>query len=177
MTPQRSKSAPSSAKRRAGRFVKQWSFWIPTAISLLSAIFSAALWFETREQRRLAFDATLVFDVDTLQAERRIGIAVRNIGPGVANILSVVYFVDGNRVDDPENMLAQAHFAGMELDRGDSMAAGETEWLVDYHATRDDDKARAIDFVEKHLQIAVDYCTPAGDCKKACSKKHGCGTT
>lgn len=170
---QRIKRGEHDARRMDGQF-KQWIFWIPTGISLLSVIFSAALWSETREQRKLAFDATLVFDVDTLQRQHRIGIAVRNIGPGVASIRSVSYYFDGQTVDDPDGMLNQAHFGGVEMDPGDSMAAGEQQWLVDYHAMRKEDESIAIDFVEKHLAVTVEYCTSAGDCKRACSRKGGC---
>jgi hypothetical protein len=164
---------------RTGTVTKSWSFWIPTIIALIAAASSAAQWVVMMEQKRLAFDATIEIDVNTLLRERRVGMAIRNVGPGLAILRSVTYYVDGNAVDDPDDILAQAKLDsdrdfGWNMDRGNSMAPGETDWLVDYHAARKEDQDRAIDFVEKHLQIGVDYSTAAGVNKQTCSTAGGC---
>ncbi len=101
--------------------MKRWIFWIPTIISLIAAAFTAAIWHESRVQRQLAFDATVVIDVDTLLKDRRVGMAIRNIGPGTARINSVTYYVEGKAIDDPDAMLAQRHFGGVTI-------AVETPW-------------------------------------------------
>src|SRR5579862_5920802 len=150
-----------------GQVLRSWGFWIPTLISVLATAFTAAQWLEAREQRHLAFDAALVFDVDTLRQKHRVGIGIRNVGPGVARISSVKYFVDRKPVDDPNAVLGEGKLdsnrdSGVTLDRGDSMAAGETDWLIDYRAGRRADEDRAVDFVENHLQIAIEYCSAAG---------------
>jgi hypothetical protein len=171
----------SSNVNQSGKnlIMKSWAFWIPTIIAVVALTFPAAQWYESREQRHLAFDATIVIDVDTLLSDHRVGMAIRNIGPGVARLRSVTYYVDRKPADDPDEVLDEAKLDsnrdwGVDMDRGDSMAPGELDWLVDYHAEKKEDEDLAVDFVEKHLKIAVDYSTGAGVDKRVCSDVGGC---
>ncbi len=154
--------------------------WIALIVSVLAATFSGLQWFEARQQRQLQFAATLVFDIETeLVTRRRAGIAVRNVGPGIARIRSVTYYLDGKELDDPLDGLAQAKLdpdrdEGVVLGLGDSMAAGEIDWLMRYPIRHRDEEKRATDLVENRLQIAVDYCSAGGNCARACSVLGGC---
>ena len=73
-----------------------------------------------------------MFDIDTLLRQHRVGIAIRNVGPGVARIRSIRYFLDRKAVEDADSVLEQAKLdpdrdSGVSMDRGDSMAPGEIE--------------------------------------------------
>jgi hypothetical protein len=148
-------------------------------ISAVAAIFTGLQWHEARQQRQQQFDSALVFDVDTELPQRRAGIAVRNVGPGIARISSVTYYMDGKVQEDPGDALEQERLEprrdeGVDLDRGDSMAAGEIDWLVRYPIGRREEEERARDLFEEHLAIAVEYCSAGGNCTRLCSLPDRC---
>jgi hypothetical protein len=151
------------------------SFLIPKIISVASAVFSAALWPEARQQRLLAFDPTIVFDVNTQLKKHHVGIGIRNVGPSVARIDSITYLVDGKRVEQEESF-SRTHMTGVEVDRGNTMSPAEVLWLLDCQVHRDD-QDDALDFVLKHVEIIADYSTAAGVHKHACSRRNGCAST
>jgi hypothetical protein len=126
----------------------------------------------------LANDATLSIDVDTDPSDRKLGFAVRNVGPGVANIKSVRYYVDGKLVNVITDAIEDAklnldRFRETELTPG-AMGAAQVVWIARYNA-RKSDQERAADFFERHLSVAVDYCSAGGRCATECSEVGGCG--
>jgi hypothetical protein len=68
---------------------------VATVFAGLAAAFTGLQWREARQQRQQQFDSTLVFDIDTELSQRRAGIAIRNVGPGIARLSSVTYYMDG----------------------------------------------------------------------------------
>jgi hypothetical protein len=161
---------------------KKRADWVAIAalvISILAAIFTGLQWREARQQRQQQFDSTLVFDVDTELPQHMAGIAIRNVGPGIARVSSVTYYMDGKVQEDPGDALTQEKLdpnrdEGVALDRGDSMAAGEIDWLVRYPIRRRDEEERATDLFEEHLAIAVEYCAASGNCTTLCSLPGRC---
>ena len=147
-------------------------------ISLLAVAFSYLQWQEAKMQRETQFASALVFDLET-ELPRRAGIGVRNVGPGVARLNSVTYYLDGRILDDPSDALEAVKLdpdkdEGVTLDRGDSMAAGEVDWLIRYPIKRKGDEDKARELLENRLQIAVDYCSANGSCARKCSRPGGC---
>jgi hypothetical protein len=136
---------------------------------------------ESRRQTQLQNQASLSFDIDTDISERRLGIAVTNIGPGVATIRSVVYSVDRKPVKEINDALTAAHLdpdleRGLDFRPGDPMGVGLTTWLIDYRSKKQDDRDRATEFIENHLAVAIEYCSANNQCKTVCSDNDvGCG--
>jgi hypothetical protein len=165
---------------------KKGTDWVAIAIAIaalvistVAAIFTGLQWHEARQQRLQQFDSALVFDVDTEIPQHMAGIAVRNVGPGIARVSSVTYYMDGKMVEGAAGALEAERLnpdkdQGVDLDRGNSMAAGEIDWLVRYPIGRRDEEERARDLFEEHLVIAIEYCTAGGNCTRLCSLPDRC---
>jgi hypothetical protein len=153
--------------------------WIAIIISLAAVAFSGLQWLESYRARQAALDATVGLDIDTDPAGKSAGISVRNLGPGIARILSVTYYLDKHQIDDIDEVLDSAGFDSSRgfrivFDPGETMAAGETDALIDYRSKNKGDLDRAMDFVEKHLAVSVDYCSQSGKCERVCSDLSMC---
>jgi hypothetical protein len=153
--------------------------WVPLAVSLAAVAFTALQWLEARHETRLSHAALISFEIDTDPTERRLGVSLRNAGPGVATVRSVRYFVDRQPIDDIDTALEKAkliadHEFDIELDAEDPVSVGETVWLIDYRPKSEDEKQRAIDFIEKHLSVGVEYCPAEGKCSRICSTENWC---
>jgi hypothetical protein len=156
--------------------------WVPLAVSLAAAAFTALQWLEARHETQLSHAALVGFEIDTDPTERRLGVSLRNAGPGVATVRSVRYFVDRQPIDDIDAAVEKAklipnHEFDIELDAEDPVSVGETVWLIDYRPKSKDEKQRAIDFIEKHLSVGVEYCSAEGKCSRICSTKDWCQFT
>jgi hypothetical protein len=155
---------------------------IAIVVALAAAVFSGLQWAESRRVRELSFHASVGFNIDADVTERRLGIAINNVGPGVALFRSISYYVDRMEVvgDTPFNEalntahLNPEHEVGLLLDPGEPMAVGETIWLIDYRGKNKDEKSHARDFVEHHLAIRITYCSLDGQCKTECSTDGSC---
>jgi hypothetical protein len=150
---------------------------ISLLVSLAAAGFTGLQWWEARQQRVMANDATISFEIDTDPSDFKLGIGVRNVGPGVARIRSVKYFVDGEPVASIDDAIEAAKLDSQRLHEielaDDAMGQGEVVWVVRYNAHKADSD-RAADFFENHLNAIVDYCTASGRCAVECSEKGGC---
>lgn len=156
--------------------------WVALVVSIAAATFTALQWIEAREARRLQFDATLIFDIDTELTQHRAGIAIRNLGPGVARIRSITYYLDGKVFDNPDTLLDQVKLdsnrdQGIDLDPGDSIGAGETNWLVRYPFRGGGEEQEVIDLFEHRLEIGIDYCAANGKCAAVCTNLGHCSGT
>ena len=139
--------------------------WLALIVSCTAAAFSGLQWYEAHEMRQLQFNAAVSFDIDTEEAKRRIGIGLRNSGPGVAHIQAVEYYFDGRPVADISDTLSKM---GLDTDRdegedigdGDFLGPnGTTLWLIDYRAKSKSDEDHAVDLIENRTRVAVTYCT------------------
>jgi hypothetical protein len=162
--------------------------WIAIGVSIVAvaiagwaALVANSQLSESRYQRELAFHSSIGFDIDTDLTQRRLGISVHNVGPGVAILHSITYFVDRRPVNDDEfeAALTAAHLdpsreVGNIFDPDEPLAVGATDWLIDYRAKSKDEKARATDFIENHLSIGIFYCSLDRQCKTECSSVGGC---
>jgi hypothetical protein len=148
------------------------------AISLVAVLFSGLQWWEAREQRRLANDATVEVDVDTEPGRSKRGIIVRNAGPGVAHIKTVKYYVDGQLVTDINDSfdrvakLDSRRLNEVEIN-GDAMGPLERQQILRFDATKSE-QDRAEDFFEGHLNVAVEYCSAGGRCGTVCADPKHC---
>ena len=153
--------------------------WIALAVAIAAATFSGLQWFQMRSSRQPGFDTTLSFDVDTLAAKHRLGIGVRNAGPGVAHIQEVTYYLDGNPVEEIADTLEDIGLDsdrdnGIDLGPGDFIAPHDVIWLIDYGPRGRDEEHRVTDLFERRLQVAVEYCDANDVCRRICSKSKGC---
>jgi hypothetical protein len=150
---------------------------IAILISIAASLFTGLQWWEAHEQRRLANDATINVDVDTDPANNKLGVAVRNSGPGVATVKTVRYYVDGKLVSDINDAVELAKLDSNRLNEieltDDAMAPGENVWILRFIASKVDQE-RAADFFEKHLNVAVSYCSAGGRCDTACADDKTC---
>lgn len=148
------------------------------AVSVIASAFTGLQWWEAHTQNKLASDAQIGFEIDTDPADDKLGIGVRNVGPGVAKIRSVQYFVDGKRVKAIDDVIDGANLSADRLHPieliDEPMGPGEIIWIVRYNA-RKAELDRATEFFENHLNAAVDYCTLGGKCVTVCSETDGCG--
>jgi len=157
---------------------KLWTAWIPLTVSVAAVGFTGLQWWDSHKQLRLASEATVAFDIDMNPVPHHYGIALRNVGPGVARIRSVKFYADGLLIGDPDDVIERAKLdpeRAEELEiAGDVMAPGEIDWLVDYHARGKEDEARAENFFLNHFNALVDYCSADGRCAKDCSTQGAC---
>lgn len=152
--------------------------WIAIIISLAAAGFTGLQWWEARQLLRLANDAFVNVEVDTDPSDYKLGFGVQNAGPGIAHIRSVTYYLDGKPVRSIDDViddakLDYARLREIEL-KEDDMAPGEIVWIARYNA-RKADLDRATDFFEKHLNVAVEYCSAGGRCATACAAVENAG--
>jgi hypothetical protein len=148
-------------------------------ISIAAVAFSRLQWLETRALRLSETDVSISFDVDADPSDRNLGVALRNVGPGVAHIQSVKYYVDRKLVGDVAEAIESAKLDSSryyETEFTDNvMAAGQVTTLVNYKTRGDEDANRAADFFGEHLDIGVEYCSADRRCHTDCSTPGACG--
>lgn len=82
------------------------------------------------------------FQIGNDPDEMPVGIAIRNAGPGPADIRSVVFYVDRKSVTDAEEAgntygkLSDSELDYDQFDPDDTLAVGETAWLIQYRKPR-----------------------------------------
>jgi len=153
--------------------------WLALVVSFVAAGFSGLQWYEAREQRELQSSASLAFDIDTQESKHHYGIGVRNSGPGVAQFRSIEYYFDGRAVGDISETLSKMGVDtdrddGIDIEKDDFLAPGETIWLIDYRSKNKADESHLVDLFENRTQVAVTYCTATGRCSRICSETVGC---
>ena len=155
--------------------------WVALVISILALVISVFQWREavaqnreTAAQNARALMPSVGFFEDVGSGDSDIGIQLTNSGPGVALIKSVKFYVDGRLVRDVDVALANGGFddglsKGVAFSSEDSMAVGESDWLIDYLAS-DVQLDRLESFMDDRLNIDVEYCSVEGDhCRHKCS--------
>ena len=102
----------------------------------------------------------------------------RSVGPGVAHVRSVKFYLDGKQITDVDDVMDQAKLDSNRLTEteitDDHMGPGEIIWILKYRA-RKSDQVRAADFFENHLNAAIEYCAAGGRCATECTDKGKCG--
>jgi hypothetical protein len=131
---------------------------IAIIISIIAAVFAGGAtvfaglqWLEARQQRLLTFQASIGFEIDTDLTQRRLGIAIHNVGPGIASLRSVTYYMDHKAVNDSEfdDALTAVRLdpdreVGLILEPGEPLAVGQISWLFDLILTAKVARAGAI---------------------------------
>ena len=123
----------------------------------------------------------------TTPDEPPVGIAITNAGPGPATIKSVTFYVDRKPVQDAEETgttyahLSESELDYKELEPDDTLAVGETLWLIQYRKPRggkinQKNIHHFADFVDQNLAIEVTYCSTVREslCWTKCSTKGRC---
>lgn len=149
-------------------------------ISVFALSFSGLQWYEARDQRLLAAHAAVTFLVDADATQKPLGVAIKNAGPGVAEIRSITYYVDRKKVKDLDEAFAMMHLDpdhnfGYQLDEDEPLAPGESLPLIDYRTKDKGELARAGDFIDTALAVEVYVCVRTGQCWLKCSYKDHCG--
>jgi hypothetical protein len=148
--------------------------WVAIIISIIAAAFTGLEWWDSHRQGQLASDATVTFDVDT---DNNLGFGVRNVGPGVAHIRSVKFYLDGKQIFDVDDVIDQAKLDSNRLLEteitDDYMGPGEIIWILKYRG-RKNDQDRAADLFENHLTASVEYCAAGGRCATECTERGKC---
>jgi hypothetical protein len=153
--------------------------WLAIIVSVAAAAFTGLQWIEARHQTQLANEASIGFDINTEPTQRRLGVSIRNVGPGVLTIRSITYYVDHKIVTDINDAVEKAQLDpdndhGIDLEAGDPMAVGDKVWVLDYRTKRKEEIKRAADFIENHFSVGVDYCSANGKCRFTCSNDGSC---
>jgi len=144
-------------------------------ISVVAATFTGLQWYEARETRRQQFDAVLELESDMELDQNRAGISLRNVGPGVARVRSVSYYMDGKLLgDDPSAALDQAKLdpnrnMGTTLDQDEPIGPSETIPLVLIRIKSDEERDRAVKLFEDQLQVRVEYRAVDGKRRSVCT--------
>jgi hypothetical protein len=155
---------------------------IAITISLIALYFS---WQQSRDlhnQLLLSMKPSLNFMTAEDADDPPVGISIANAGPGPAIIKSVTWFVDRKPFSDVNqamNLESLADVHSLELQQGDTLGVGETEWLVKYtkkpHGKQEETELN--DFIDKidHTAVEVEFCPVIGtSCGKKCSTKGWC---
>jgi hypothetical protein len=156
-------------------------------IALAAAAFTGMQWYEARNQLVLSTKPHVDFDTEDDPDQLPVGVAVTNAGPGPATIKSVTFYVDRKSVQDAEEAgTTYAHLSDSELDYiefepGDTLAAGEKAWLIQYRKPRrgkinQKNIDKFADFIDQNLAIEVTFCSTIREdlCWTKCSTKGRC---
>jgi hypothetical protein len=112
-----------------------------------------------------------------------VGISIENAGPGPALIKSVTWYVNKQPFKDVDKAMKLDDFPNvhsLELEQGDTLGVGETDWLVRYvkkpHGTAEENELdNYIDELDK-TAVKVEFCPVTGaDCGEKCSTAGLCG--
>jgi hypothetical protein len=152
---------------------------VAIVISIVALVISALQWYEARDQKLLAVHPSVTFETDSDGTERPLGVTLKSLGPGVAEIRSITYYVDRRQAKDVDEALRFGHLnpdnnKPTELDENEPMGVGETVSLIDYRSKDKNELRRVADFLDDSLAIKVTYCSIAGHCWTKCSYKNHC---
>ncbi len=152
-------------------------------ISLGALLFSALQWHDAHSQLLLSMKPSVNFMNQNDPDEFPVGISIDNAGPGPAKIKSVTYFIDKKPVGDVDRATEFADLEDiqfLELEEGETLAAGGKEWLLKMskrpHSKEEQKELdNFIDVISHHLAVEVEFCPViSGDCGKKCSTKDWC---
>jgi len=152
-------------------------------ISLVAACFTGLQWREAHRQLVSSMRPSINFMSEDDPDELPNGIGVENAGPGPAIIKSVTYFVDKKPVGDVNKAVDFANLEDvhvLDLEDGETLAVGKTEWLMKYTKKprgKQDQAAqdKFLDLIDHHLAVEVRFCPVlSDDCGKKCSTKDWC---
>lgn len=114
-------------------------------------------------------------------------IAIKNSGPGPADIRAITFYVDRKSVTDTEEAgnvygkLSLSELDYVTFDPDDTLAVGETAWLIQYRKPRggkinQKNLEHFADFVDQNLAIEVQFCSTIREdlCWTKCSTKGRC---
>jgi hypothetical protein len=142
---------------------------VAIVISILALGVTGWQAWDSHKQGVLANDATVKVDIDTEPGRNKLGVFVRNAGPGVAHIKTVKYYVDGKPITDINDAIDAAKLDSNRLDEidisDDAMSPGQKQQILSFNA-RKSEQERAADFFENRLNVAVDYCSAGRGCLK-----------
>jgi hypothetical protein len=155
------------------------STWLAVGLSILAVAFSGLQWLEAHQQKSLSETPSVDFYIQDDDSNPHVGLAVTNSGPGIARIKSITFYVDRVPVEDSTEALRRGKFHenfdhGVQIDPGDSLAVGETIYLIDYKPKDKKELSKFIDFLDDHLAVNVNYCSIDGACRGRCSTKGRC---
>ncbi len=156
---------------------------VATVLSLIAVIFTGFQLRVSNNQLLLSMKPSI--NITTVTEDIPAGISVEDAGPGPAKIKSVTYFVNGLPVKDASEAVEVANVPDLdvdtlELDEGDTLGVGQTEWLIECRKKPRSKKEQEqldsfYDFLSHHVAIEVAFCPVLGsDCAKKCSVKKWC---
>jgi hypothetical protein len=168
-----------------------WGTAIAGVVAIYGAVLSTVVFldqrYEARNQLVLSTKPHVDFDIEDDPDEPPVGIAIKNGGPGPATIKSVIFFVDRKTVRDADEVaksyakLNETEYSYSEFDPDDTLAAGETLWLIQYRKPRKEKLnqqklEKFSDFIDQHLAIKVTFCSTVREdlCWHKCSTKDWC---
>jgi hypothetical protein len=134
---------------------------------------------DAHKQLQLQFATSVSFEINTDIEHHRLGIGISNDGPGVAIIRSVTYYVDEKPTDQIQDELAKRGMdtnldSGTTFEEGDTVGPGHTKWAIRYKWKNPSDEDRMEELIDRHVQLAIEYCDLNESCKRKCSEKNGC---
>jgi hypothetical protein len=150
---------------------------VAAAFAGLAAVFTGMQWYEAHEQRLIGSRPSVTFDVYSDVVQKPVGLSIKNAGPGVAELHSIVYYVDRKPVKDLAEALTLANLDpdknfGVQLDPDEPITPNDPQWVLDYKTKDKAELIRAADFIETHLTVDVTFCTLGGHpCWSKCSSK------
>lgn len=155
---------------------------IAILISLGALYFSWKQSNDEHSQLLLSLKPSLNFTTAPDADELPVGLNVENAGPGPATIKSVTWYVNKTPYRDVKEALGLDDFPDvhtLELEEGDTLAVGETEWLVKFSKKPRGQKEEAEldDFIDKidHVAVKIEfYPVLGGDLYRKCSRKDWC---
>jgi hypothetical protein len=151
---------------------------VQNTVALCAALFAGLSWLEVYQHDKLEMKPWIDFHTSGGESVTQVGISIENAGPSVALIRSVTFYVDRKPVRDLIDALRswdldRGHEHGLELNDS-PLRVGQVEWLVEYRAESDKERARVIDFLGNHLAAEAEYCSASNDCWKKCSRLDRC---
>ncbi|MBI3441276.1 MAG: hypothetical protein HY052_05675 [Proteobacteria bacterium] len=154
-------------------------------LSFGAVLFSGIQAFESHSQLLFTVKPSITFVTEDDPDDplvSTIGIEINNSGPAPALIKSIIYYVDGKAVGNPRSVIKAGKLnpdktTYVEFEEGDSLAVGESNWLLrHYKKGRENHKELRdfITFIDDHLSIEVNFCSLTGTCWTKCSTRGGC---
>ena len=168
-----------------------WATAITAIVAVYGAGLSTLVFYDQRNEARslllLSTKPHVDFQIENDPDQLPVGIAVKNAGPGPADIRSVTFYVDRKPVADAEeagNTIGKLSLSELDyeiFDPDDTLAVGETAWLIRYRKPRggkinQKNLEHFADFVDQNLAIEIQFCSTIREdlCWTKCSTKGRC---
>jgi hypothetical protein len=151
--------------------------WAAIGISVVALGLSGVEFYENHE-RTIAWDTPRVkVEQDLDPDDPLIGVKIVNLGTAPAAIKGLTFYID-RKPGDVDDVIDEGKLTDVgtyEFDGDDTLAVGESEWLLSKSTKDKKDVDRFVEFIDKHVAVQTNVCSiTTGKCEIRCSAEEWC---